>query len=526
MRSAADLPDDIDALKQLVIARESELAAAKAGLVTKTLETEKLKLELARLKRMSFGQSSERLALEIEQLELRLEEIETAAGDLAAAPEPPTVTETPGPVAKPRRALPEHLPRVTQLHEPASCACPRCGSERMRKVGEDVTEVLEYIPSRFEVVRHVRPAYSCAKCEAMSQAPMPALPIPRAMAGASTIAHVIMAKYADHLPLYRQTAIYAREGVELDRALLADWVGKAAWLVRPLVERISAHVMAGAVIHADDTPVPVLAPGSGKTRTGRLWVYLRDERPHAGTAPPAVLYRYTPDRKGEHCRALLSTFAGHLHADGYAGFAKLYEGCGDKPAAVTEVACWAHVRRKLFDVHKDTGSPIAREALERIGALFAIERRIAAKPPDHRCSVRQAETRPKLDALAAWLDAQLKLIPGRSELAKAIRYARCRWDALTRYVDDGRLEISNNAAENAIRPIAVGRKNWLFAGSDAGGERAAMFYTLIGTAKLSGVEPEAYLRDVLARIAEHPINHLDALLPWQWRAEAARRMAA
>jgi transposase len=345
MHSAADLPDDIEALKQLIVTREAELAAAKAGLIAKTLEAEKLKFELARLKRMSFGQSSERIAQEIAQLELRLEEIETAAAD--TEPQPPTadLSASEAPSNKPRRALPEHLPRVTQVYEPVSCTCPRCGSDRMRKVGEDITEILEYVPSRFEVVRHVRPALSCAKCEAMGQAPMPALPIPRGMAGASTIAHVVMAKYADHLPLYRQSATYAREGVELDRALLAGWVGKAAWLVRPLVERIGAHVMVGDVIHADDTPVPVLAPGNGKTRTGRLWVYLRDERPHAGTMPAAVLYRDTPDRKGERCRAHLSTFSGHLHADGYAGFAELYESRGGIPALVTEVACWAQVLR-------------------------------------------------------------------------------------------------------------------------------------------------------------------------------------
>src|SRR5262245_24360732 len=342
-----ELRRQLSAKDALLALRDTELAAAKSGLIAKTLEAEKLKFELARLKRMTFGQSSERIDRLIEQLELKLEEIEITGADAVISDSTPPAEADPAPVKtpekKPRRHLPEHLPRREETQAPASCACPRCGSERMRKVGEDVTEILEYVPGRFEVVRHLRPSYSCSKCEAMAQAPMPALPIPRAMAGASVVAHVIMSKYGDHLPLYRQAEIYARDGLDLDRALLADWVGKAAWLLRPLAARIGQHVMAGSVIHADDTPVPVLAPGNGKTKTGRLWVYLSDERPHAGPAPPAVLYRYTPDRKGEHCRAHLTAFRGHLHADGYAGFNELYESSGGIPAAVTEVACWAHV---------------------------------------------------------------------------------------------------------------------------------------------------------------------------------------
>ena len=286
--------------------------------------------------------------------------------------------------------------------------------------------------------------------------------------------------------------------------------------------------MAGRVIHADDTPIDVLAPGAGKTKTGRQWVYLRDERPHAGTAPPAVLYRYTPDRKGQHCRAELARFVGWLHADGYAGFGKLYEigGGAEGPPRVAEVACWAHVRRGFIDIFKSNASPLAKEALDRIGALFDIERTIAGKPTAHRRDVRQRLARPKIDALAVWFDAQLQTISGKSGLAAAIRYARWRWDALTRYLDDGQLEISNNAAENQIRPVALGRKNWLFAGSDAGGERAATFYTIIRTAKLNNIEPEAYLRDLLTRIGGHPINRLDELLPWNIATPATQSVAA
>jgi transposase len=530
MADAAGLPNDIEELKRLVALRTAERDAAKAGLLLKTLEAEKLKTQIARLKRMSFGASSERVRRELEQLELKLEEIETAeaqaeaAAGPAAAAEPTQPAQEEATAKKKRRKLPEALPRREIVHEPAH-TCPACGGA-MRKVGEDVTEILEYIPGRFEVIRHIRPACSCRQCEAMAQMPMPALPIPRAQAGAGLLAHVLIAKFCDHLPLYRQAEIYARDGVDLDRATLANWVGKAAWLVEPLADRIGRHVMAGRVIHADDTPVPVLAPGNGKTKEGRFWIYLRDERPHAGTAPPAVLYRYTPDRKGERCREHLAAFKGHLHADGYPGFAKLYEEKDGKPAPVTEVACWAHVRRKFFDEHKSHGSPIAGQALAKIGELFDIERAIAGKPPGQRQAARMARAKPKLDVLAVWMDAQLQLIPGKSDLAGAIRYARSRWQALSCYCADGRLEISNNAAENAVRPVSLGRKNWLFAGSDAGGERAAIFYTLIRSAKMNGLEPEAYLRDVLTRIGEHPINAIDDLLPWNIGKPAVLSAAA
>jgi transposase len=520
-----DLPNDPAALRRMLIAeREAlaaqavELAAAKAGLVSKALEIEKLKVQLARLRRQQFGRSSEKIDRIIEQLELMLDELEAEAATrpMTAGPVAGTVTDEDDgtPVRKKssgRRPLPEHLPRREIVHNP-NCTCPACGGA-MRKVGEDISEVLDYIPGHFEVVRHIRPALSCRRCESMMQMPMPSLPVERGRPSAGLLAHILVSKYCDHLPLYRQAGIYAREGVDLDRAVMANWVGKSVWITTPLVEAISEHVMAATTLHGDDTPVPVLAPGAGKTKTGRLWVYLRDERPYAGPAPPAVIYRYSPDRKGERPQRHLARFHGFLHADGYAGFGALYQADGDKPAPVTEVFCWAHVRRKFHDLHL-VGSPLAKEALDRIGRLFDIERAATGLPPALRQRIRQSRALPVIEELAAFFDATLPRLSGKSDLAAAVRYARSRWAALTRYLADGRLEISNNAAERAIRPLALGRKNWLFAGSDTGGDRAAAMYTLIETAKLNGLDPEAYLRHVLGRIADHPINRIAELLPW------------
>jgi hypothetical protein len=325
---------------------------------------------------------------------------------------------------------------------------------------------------------------------------------------------VLVGKYCDHLPLYRQAEIFAREGVEIERSVMAGWVAKAAELVAPLVEAVGAHVMRAERLHADDTPVPVLAPGLGRTKTGRLWVYLRDERPRGGQDPPAALYRYTPDRKGERPREHLKAFAGFLQADAYAGFNELYATSATRSAAATEVACWAHVRRNFHDVHAGTGSPLALEAMTRIGKLFEVERLIHGQQPEDRRKARQDLALPVMTELASFLDHSLAQISGKSDLAKAIRYARSRWAALTRYLDDGTLDISNNAAERAIRPLKLGAKNWLFAGSDAGGERAAAIYTLTETAKLNGRDPAGYLRAVITRIADHPINKIADLLPW------------
>jgi len=538
------LPDDIAELKRLLLAKDAELIAAKNGLIVSSLTIEKLKAQLAKLRREKFGSSSERTERAIAQLELALEEAEATKAEAEASapqsPEPdtpspdPQSAEAPAPEKKKRRQLPPEFPRHEVVHAPPG-VCKTCGGSELRTVSETVTEVLAYVPAHFEVNRHVRPACSCRKCETMMQAPMPDLPIPRGMVDASFLAHIVVAKFCDHLPLYRQAEIYARSGLDIDRSQLAEWLGHVAWLLRPLVELIADHVMAGRVIHADDTPVDVLAPGTGKTKTGRLWVYLRDERPHAGNAPPAVLDRYTPDRKGEHCRTELANFTGWLHADGYAGFGRLYEIARMRssdaallpgPPRVAEVGCWSHVRRGFFDEWAAHQSKIAKEALDRIGALFDIERPIAGSPPDIRRAVRQRTARPRIDELAIWLDEQLKKLPGKSDLAGAIRYARSRWHALTRYLDDGRLEISNNAAENQIRPAALGRKNWLFCGSDAGGMRAAAFYTLVRTARLNGLEPEAWLTDLITRIGGHPINRLAELLPWNIAKPATQSVAA
>jgi transposase len=493
----ASLPDDAAFLKALLVEVDADRNAHK-------LLYERLKLQLAKLRRMQFGTSSEKLAREVEQLELALEEVEAEA---AAAR---TARATPAATGKPfRQPLPGHLPRKEVLHEPA-CVCPDCGGA-MRRIGEDITEQLDYVPASFRVIRHVRPKLGCRVCDRIVQAPLPSMPIERGRPGAGLLAHVLVAKYADHLPLYRQSEIYAREGVDLARSTMADWVGRSAALLEPLVDALADHVMSGSTIHADDTPVPVLAPGTGRTRTGRLWVYVRDERGHSGDAPPAVLFRYAPDRKGERPVRHLSGFVGHVHADGYAGFNKVY---GNK---VTEVACMAHVRRKFFDIHAAKGSPLAREALDRIAELYAIEDEIRGAPPDHRRSERQARAGPHLKGLRAWLEATLPKLSRKSDLAVATRYALSRWRALERYVDDGHLEIDNNAAERALRGVALGRKNWLFAGSDNGGERAAAIYSLIETAKLSGVDPEAWLRDTIARIADHPARRIDDLLPWNYR---------
>ncbi len=472
---------------------------------------EKLRGELARLKRAGFGTASERLGGRVEQLELAIETLEVDEAErLAAMPAVAGAVEA-ARIRPARRPLPGHLRRESIVH-PGPCACPACGGA-LRRIGEDVTESLDYVPGRFKVVRHVREAFACRACEQVVQTPAPHHAIARGRAGPGLLAHIAVAKFDDHLPLYRQAEIYARDGVDLATSTLSGWLGATAAAVMPLVDLPRREVIAGSdVLHGDDTPVPVLAPGTGKTRTGRLWTYVCDERPHGGARPPAAVIFASPDRRGERPLAHLARFSGVLVADGYAGFNGLY--AGTRPGgALTEAACWAHVRRKFFDAHAATGSTLAAEALARIGALYGIERGLHGKPPDARTRERQARARPLGAALKAWAEASLSQVPGRSDLAKALRYMLARWTALTRAFDDGRIALDNNAAERALRGVAVGRKNYLFAGSERGAERAAAFYTLIESAKLNGLDSEAYLRDVLTRIADHPAKRLADLLP-------------
>lgn len=520
MPDAAILPDDIAALKALLTARDEALAASDAALAesqnivaeltqalsSRQLQIEALELQILVLRRRQFGRKSEKVDGQIEQLELKLEELQTDEAQSIAV----DTDEAPSKrrVRAARKPLPAHLPRDVQLHMPTDTACPACGN-RLTKLGEDISEMLEYVPASFKVIRHVRPKLGCTCCDCIVQAPAASRPIARGMAGPGLLAHVLVAKFCDHLPLYRQSQIYARDGVELERSTLADQVGGASRLLRPLVNALQRHVMTATKLHADDTPIPVLSPGRGKTATARLWVYVRDDRPAGQVVPPAVWFAYSPNRKGEHPRQHLTSFAGTLQADGYAGYDQLY-----LLRPIQEAACWAHVRRKFYDLEQAHASPIAAEAIRRIAQLYVIESAVRGKPPDERRSARQHHARPLLDDFNAWLIRSLATLSAKSTMAGAIGYALNRWDALLTYVDDGMVEIDNNAAERALRAVALGRKNYLFAGSDAGGERAAAIYSLTESAKLNGLDPEAYLRHVLTRIADHPVNQVDDFLPW------------
>jgi transposase len=499
-----NLPSDIDLLHRLV----HDMASV---VESRDTEIERLRRLIKQFQRRQFGRRSEQL--DPDQLALGLEDLDADVARTEAHQVPPPASdEAPKSRTTSRRlTLPGHLPRKEVRLDVESQECPGCGG-RLHAIGETTSEMLDWVPAQLRVVRIRRPKYGCRACGTIHQVAAPERPIAKGLATPGLIAQVLVSKYCDHTPLYRQAQILARHGVRIERSTLASWVGGACWWLEPLQARLAAHVFASTKLFADDTSIPVLDPGRGRTKTGRLWVYVRDDRPWAGPDPPAAVYFYSPDRKAERPAAHLERFRGILQVDGYAGFETLAEG-----GEVVLAACWAHARRKFYDFHQATGSPIAAEALRRIAELYAVEKRIRGQSAEVRQRARDAESRPLIAAMKPWLEDQLRRVPPRGGLAAAIRYALARWPALCRFLDDGRIELDNNPVERAIRPVALGRKNHLFAGSDGGAERWATVCSLIATARLNDVEPYAYLSDVLRRMTDgHPMNRLDDLLPWNW----------
>jgi transposase len=510
----AALPSDPTLLQQAV----RELAAA---LTTKNAEIEKLHALIKQLQRSQFGRRSEQL--DADQLQLGLEDLAQAVAAVTAAQEAAGPVSETSPCRPPTRrnrgALPSHLPRIEVVVDVEDKTCPCCG-EALHVIGEDRSEMLDVIPAQYRVKVIRRPRYGCRACEgAVVQAPAPERPIDGGMATEALIAQVLVAKYSEHLPLYRQAQVFARHGIELDRSTLSDWIGRACWWLEPLYERLLARILSSTRIFADDTPLPVLDPGRGRTKMGRLWAYAVDDRPWNGPGPPAVAYVYAEDRKGERPAAHLAGFTGILQVDGYGGFKRL---AGDGPSGPVRLAfCWSHCRRYFYDCHQATKSPIAFEALQQIGRLYAVEAQIRCCPAEERLAARREHSRPIVDALKTWLSAQLERISGKSSLAEAIRYALRHWDGLSLFLADGCIELDTNVVERAIRAIALGRKNSLFACSDAGARHWAIAASLIASAKLNGVNPQAWLTDVLERMVSGRIKShaLDTMLPWAWKAE-------
>ena len=515
--ATSDIPDDNDALKAALIETRAKLSGAEAMI-------EHLQLVIAKMKRAMFGPRSERSQRLIDQLELQLEELAAAVGEDEARAEAAGVQVQGFTRRKAtRRNFPEHLPRRRIVY-PAPTACPCCGGSKLSKIGEDVTATLDVVPRQWFVTEHVREKFSCRSCETIMQPPAPFHAIARGFAGPSLLAMILVEKYANHQPLNRQSEQYAREGIALSVSTMADHVGACAATLMPIYALIKAHVLAAQRIHGDDTTVPVLA--KVKTRTGRIWTYVRDDRPFGGADPPAAVFFYSPDRAGIHPERHLAGYAGILQADAYAGFNSLYA-ADRKPGAITEAGCWAHARRKFFELADIASkardrtsaviSPLAFEAVQRMDAIFALERSITGHPPEARVAARRREIAPLVNDFVDWMTRQRGKLSRHNEVAKAMDYMLKRIAVFTRFLDDGRICLSNNAAERELRGIALGRKSWLFAGSDRGGERAAVMLTLIHSAKLNDVDPQAWLADVLARIGDHKITELAALLPWNWR---------
>ena len=551
-RSPSDLPDNVAVLKAALAAArahaaqvETELAAAQAQLSDNQALIAHLKLVIAKLNRDRFGPRSERTARLVDQLELQLEEWEAAATeDERAAEKAATTTTSVAAYARKRpvrKPFPAHLPRE-RIILPGPTACPGRGGTHLRKIGEDITETLEVIPRQWKVIQTVREKFSCRDCESIGQAPWAFSPracpvgpfhvIPRGWAGPSLLAMILFEKFGQHQPLNRQAERHAREGGELGLSTLADQVGACCTVLQPVFQAIEAHVLAAERLHGDDTTVPVLA--KGKTDTGRLWVYVRDDRPFAGPSPPAALFYYARDRGGEHPQAHLARYTGILQADAYGGYGQLYDP-KRSPSPVTEALCWSHARRKFYELADIAAaarrtaqgktpaniSPLALEAVQRIDGVFDIERDIQGRSAEARLTVRQEHSLPLARDLEAWMREQRAKLSRHNAVAAAMDHMLKRWTAFTRFLDDGRICLTNNAAERALRGIALGRRAWLFAGSDRGGQRAAMIYSLITTCKMNDVDPQAWLADVLARIADHPAHRIDALLPWNWKARAA-----
>jgi transposase len=524
------LPDDIEALKVALVAARAEVAAVRAQHSDDQALIAHLKLQIEKLNRDRYGPRSERTARLLDQLELQLAELEASAteDELAAEMAVAKTTKVASFTRKrpSRQSFPAHLPRERVIvPRPTECAC--CGSSRLSKLGEDITETLEVIPKSWKVIQHVREKFTCRECEKISQAPAPFHVLARGWAGPSLLAMVLFEKFGQHQPLNRQSERYAKEGVPISLSTLADQVGGCTVALMPLFKRIEAHVLSAERLHGDDTTVPVLA--KGKTDTGRIWVYVRDDKPFGGPAPPAAAFYYSRDRAGEHPQAHLARYSGIFQADAYSGYGKLYEP-GRSPGPIFEAACWVHARRPFFVMadlaenarRKAQGktpaviSPLALETVRRIDALFDIERSINGQSAERRQAVRQELSAPLVADLEAWMREQRAKLSRGNDVAKAFDYMLKRWTVFTRFLDDGRICLSNNAAERGVRGIALGRKSWLFCGSDRGGQRAAVMYSLIVTAKMNDVDPQAWLADVLARIAEHPVQKLDELLPWNW----------